>query len=157
MGAYKRTMTRLSKTSGLRWILSKTLTPLDMKLKDSRFAPSRFGLDMPLCYLTTTGRHSGEPRTVPLLFVVPREGGHAVTATNFGRKSHPNWALNLEAHPEATLDVEGDVTAVIARRFGTDEMLEIWPLFDGMWPGYEEYREIAARDIRMFALTKKGI
>ena len=157
MGVYQRTIIRLSKTSGLRWVLSKTLTPLDVRLKGSRFAPSRFGLNLPLCFLTTTGRKSGEPRTIPLLFVIPPAGGHAVAATNFGRTNHPGWALNLEAEPRATLEVDGETTRVVARKVDTQEVLEIWPLFDGMWPGYEEYREIAPRDIKVFVLTPSTI
>jgi len=153
MGVYQRTMTKLSRTSGLRWVLSKVLTPLDVMLKGSRFAPSRFGLDLPLCFLTTTGRKTGEPRTVPLLFVTPPAGGHAIAATNFGRTSHPAWALNLETEPQAVLEVGGEINRVVAREVDAHEVLEFWPLFDGIWPGYEEYRKIAPRDIRMFVLT----
>lgn len=150
-------MAKLSKTSGLRWVLSQMLTPLDVMLKGSRFAPSRFGLDLPLCFLTTTGRKTGEPRTVPLLFVTPLTGGHAVAATNFGRTSHPAWALNLEAEPQATLEADGETTRVVARRVDAQEILEIWPLFDGIWPGYEEYRKIAPRDIKVFVLTPSAM
>ncbi len=153
MGLYQSALIRLSKTGGLRWVLSRTITPLDMKLKGSRFAPSRFGLDVPLCYLTTTGRTSGVPRTVPLLFVNAPSGGRAVAATNFGRLSHPGWAYNLEAKPSATLEIEGRTTQVHARSVNDEEALEIWPLFDGIWPGYESYREIAPRHIKVFVLT----
>ena len=157
MGVYQRTMTKLSKTSGFRWVLSRVFTPLDVMLKGSRFAPSRFGLDLPLCFLTTTGRKTGEPRTIPLLFVTPPAGGHAVAATNFGRTSHPAWALNLETEPQAVLEVGGEITSVVGRRVDAKEVLEIWPLFDGIWPGYEEYRRIAPRDIKVFVLTPSAI
>lgn len=153
MGLYQQTLTGLSKTSALRWVLSRTITPLDMKLKGSRFAPSRFGLDVPLSFLTTTGRNSGEQRTVPLLFVLAPSGGRAVAATNFGRKNHPGWAYNLEADPSATLEIEGEVTSVHARRVNDEEAREIWPMFDGIWPGYQSYREMAPRDIKVFVLT----
>jgi deazaflavin-dependent oxidoreductase (nitroreductase family) len=156
MGLSERALIGLSKTSGLRWVLSKTITPLDMKLKGSRFAPSRFLLDVPLCYLTTTGRNSGEPRTVPLLFVDAPSGGRAVAATNFGRRSHPGWAYNLEAEPSATLETEGESTHVHARSVNNEEVLEIWPLFDGIWPGYESYRGIAPRSIKVFVLTAQN-
>jgi deazaflavin-dependent oxidoreductase (nitroreductase family) len=91
------------------------------------------------------------------LYVTPPRGGHAIAATNFGRRSHPGWAYNLEADPEAILDVDGDITSVVARKVGTDEVLEIWPLFDGIWPGYEEYRNIAPRDVKVFVLTEKPL
>jgi deazaflavin-dependent oxidoreductase (nitroreductase family) len=145
-------MRRLSKTRWLRFVISRALTPLDMKLRGSRFAPSTFGLDMPLCFLTTTGRRSGEPRTVPLLFIETDGGAPAVAATNFGRPSHPAWALNLEATPAAIFELEGESRTVTARRATGDEVVEIWPRFDGIWPAYEEYREISHRDIKVFIL-----
>jgi deazaflavin-dependent oxidoreductase (nitroreductase family) len=149
---YQRAMSRLSTTRGLRWTLSKVLSPLDLKLKGTRFAPSTFAVDFPLCFLTTTGRKSGEPRTVPLFFVRTTEGFPAIVGSNFGQKSHPGWALNLEADPDASLEMDGESLSVVARLASTDEVAELWPLFDGLWPGYEEYRKIAPRDIKMFIL-----
>lgn len=152
MSIYERSLKRLSTTAWLRWTLSKIATPLDMKLKGTRFAPSRFGVDLPLCFLTTTGARSGESRTVPLLYV-PREGGSkAVAATNFGTAHHPGWAYNLEAHSGASLEVDDETLSVVARRATETEMATLWPQFDGVWPGYESYRSIAPRDIKMFIL-----
>ena len=152
MGIYQRAMRRLSKTSGLRWVLSKILTPLDMKLKGSRFAPSTFGLDMPLCFLTTTGRKSGESRTIPLLFIETDTGAPAIAATNFGHQTHPAWALNLEATPAAIFELDGESREVTARRASAEEAADLWPRFDGIWPAYEDYREISHRSIKVFIL-----
>lgn len=152
MGFYQRAAMRLSKTSGLRWVISKALTPLDMALKGSSFAPSRFGLDLPLCFLTTTGRRTGKQRTVPLLFIDTPSGSRAVAASNFGRTSHPRWALNLVSKPQAILEIDGESKHVTARRSSQEEATELWPLFDSVWPGYEEYRSIAPREIKVFIL-----
>jgi deazaflavin-dependent oxidoreductase (nitroreductase family) len=153
MNPYERTMRAMSKTSAMRWLLITVLTPLDLKLRNTRFAPSQIGWDAPLCYLTTTGRSSGKPRTVPLLYVTIDGDDIAVVATNFGRPNHPSWAMNLEAHPKATLDVNGTSAEVAARRASTDEGMAIWSKFDRVWPGYEKYREISPRDIKVFVLT----
>ncbi|MGI9584829.1 MAG: nitroreductase family deazaflavin-dependent oxidoreductase, partial [Acidimicrobiia bacterium] len=117
-------------------------------------APSRFGVDNPLCYLTTTGRKSGTQRTVPLFYVtVDRDlPSFAVAASNWGKDSHPGWSANLEAHPNAVLDIEGIKLNVLARRASEEETLDIWNTFDGVWPGYETYRDMAPRDIRVFVL-----
>jgi deazaflavin-dependent oxidoreductase (nitroreductase family) len=146
-------MRSLSKTSFVRWTLSRVLTPLDLKLRGSRFAPSRFGMHAPLCYLTTTGRASGEPRTVPVLYIPLEDDAIAVVASNFGRTSDPGWSFNLEADPRATVDIDGAVRPVTARRAAQDEAVGIWRQFDHIWPGYETYREIAPRDIKAFVLT----
>ena len=149
---YQRAVTGRSKTSGLRWVLSKVASPLDLKLKGTRFTPSTFGVDLPSCFLTTTGRKSGEQRTVPLLSATLATGSPAVVATNFGQTSHPGWALNLEADPSASLEIEEESRDVVARIASNQEATESWPLFDGFWPGYSRYREIAPRDIKVFIL-----
>ncbi len=127
MGVYQRTIERLATTKGLRWVQSKALTPLDLKLRNSRFAPSRFGVDVPLCFLTTTGRKSGEPRTVPLLYVSvdTSQDAVAVVASNFGTEHHPGWAYNLEAEPRASLDIENDQRDVLAQAATPDEAQQI--------------------------------
>lgn len=137
----------------MRWFLSKVLTPLDLKLRDTRFAPSTLGMRAPLCYLTTTGRRSGEPRTVPLLYVGLEDDEIAVVATNFGTEHHPAWALNLEATTLAQIDIDGTTRPVSARLATDEETTVIWPRFDRVWPGYEKYREIAPRDIKVFVLS----
>lgn len=152
MKIYQRSLQKLSNTTAARWTLAKFLTPLDMRLKESRFAPSRLGVDFPLCFVTTTGRKSGAPRTVPLFFVRNSDGYPAVAATNFGQRRHPGWALNLESEPKATLEIDGVSQLISARLATTRETEELWPLFDDVWPGYETYRDIAPRDIKIFVL-----
>jgi F420H(2)-dependent quinone reductase len=66
---------------------------------------------MPQILLTTTGRKTGKPHTVPLGAV--REGdGWAVIATFNGADVHPSWWLNLVANPEATIQVDDRVIKV---------------------------------------------
>jgi deazaflavin-dependent oxidoreductase (nitroreductase family) len=58
--------------------------------------------------LTTTGRKSGQPHTVPLGAV--REGdGWVVIGSNGGADVDPNWWLNMVANPSVTLQVNDDV------------------------------------------------
>src|ERR1700722_13160689 len=54
--------------------------------------------------LTTTGRSSGEPRTTPLIH---RTDGDRwiVVASKGGAPEPPSWYENLEADPEATIQV----------------------------------------------------
>lgn len=141
----------------MRWTLSRVLTPLDLRFKGTRFAPSTFGgPGVPLCYLTTTGRRSGEPRTVPLLYASLPDDLIAVVATNFGRRDHPAWSSNLDGDPKAVLEIDGVQRDVVARRATDDESSSIWARFEHIWPAYEQYREIAPRDIRAFVLEPTG-
>ena len=58
--------------------------------------------------LTTTGRKSGQPHTVPVGAV--REGdGWVVIASNNGAKVNPGWWLNMLANPNVTLEVNDEV------------------------------------------------
>jgi deazaflavin-dependent oxidoreductase (nitroreductase family) len=145
-------MRRLGRTTAMRWTLSKVLTPLDMALRHTRYAPSRFGLGAPLCFLTTSGRRSGAPRTVPLLYVPFGGDALAVAATNFGQVGHPGWSHNLESNPRAELEIDGVTRLVIGRRADAHESAHVWPRLDAIWPAYETYRNLARRDIKVFIL-----
>src|SRR5688500_8461346 len=54
--------------------------------------------------LTTTGRRSGEARTVALTYV-PNGRDYVVVASNGGADRHPAWWLNLTTRPHATVQV----------------------------------------------------
>jgi deazaflavin-dependent oxidoreductase (nitroreductase family) len=152
---------RLSKTKAARLLLSKVLTPLDLRLKNSGFAPTRFRLDLPLCYLTTMGRTSGEPRIVPLLFIGQptsegEPGAFAVAATNFGTEHHPGWSYNLDATPSGVLEIGDKSFSVTSRLLSEQESAAMWPRFEAIWPAYGTYRQIAPRDIKVYLLTRAG-
>jgi deazaflavin-dependent oxidoreductase (nitroreductase family) len=60
----------------------------------------------PVMFLTTTGRKSGRPSTVPLLCLV--DGDTIVTVGSKGGMSHhPLWYLNLVANPEVEVEFQG--------------------------------------------------
>ncbi|MGI9529163.1 MAG: nitroreductase/quinone reductase family protein [Acidimicrobiia bacterium] len=136
----------------------RTVQPtLDMKLKGTRFAPSAFGgVNTPLCYLTTMGRKSGEPRTVPLVYVPAGGGAVAVVASNYGQDHHPAWSYNLDANPSASLEIDDRASPVLARRTTDAETSSLWPQFSAVWPGYDTYRKITDRDIKMYLLEPVG-
>ena len=54
--------------------------------------------------LTTTGRKSGRPQTVPL-GAIPEGDGWVVIASFNGADVHPSWWLNMVANPDVTLQV----------------------------------------------------
>src|SRR5580704_7531165 len=57
--------------------------------------------------LTTTGRRSGEPRTLPLIYS-PYGAAVVVIASHGGAPTHPSWYLNLLANPLAEVQVKAD-------------------------------------------------
>jgi deazaflavin-dependent oxidoreductase (nitroreductase family) len=80
-----------------------------------------------------------------LLYV--SDGEHlAVFASNWGKRAHPAWALNLDAEPRAIVAVEGTSTPVLARRATGEEERRLWPEAERIYPGYAGYRARAGRD-----------
>jgi deazaflavin-dependent oxidoreductase (nitroreductase family) len=148
---YAGTVRALGRTRAFAWAFSRLLPPIDARFARRRRSLTSLGTGFPLCYLTTTGRRTGEPRTVPLLHVADGERV-VLVASNWGRRSHPAWALNLDAHPDARVAVGGVERRYGARRATTEEEIRYWRRAVEVWPGYGDYRERAGREIRMFVL-----
>ena len=79
--------------------------------------------------LTTVGRRSGEPRSVIVGYY--EDGDNLVTmAMNGWGAPEPAWWLNLQAHPEAVVEVAGGIERdVIGRAAEGDERQRLW----GRW------------------------
>jgi deazaflavin-dependent oxidoreductase (nitroreductase family) len=109
----------------------------------------------PALLLTTTGRRTGQPRTVPLQYF--RDGGDfVVIASNWGGRHDPAWALNLLATPGAVVTAGGRDVEVHATPTGGSDHDRLWSLFVDQWPGYETYRHRAPhRTFRIFRLTPR--
>jgi len=101
--------------------------------------------------LTTTGRRSGEQRTVPLTYMAdgPR---YVLVASNGGSDRHPAWWLNLVADPHATIQVGPRTLAVVARRAEGADHARLWPAVKKMNPFYGQYELITDRDIPVVIL-----
>ena len=68
----------------------------------------------PLMLLTTTGAKTGQPRIAPLMLVTDGNRLLAV-ASKGGHPKHPDWYLNLLAHPEVTVEVGNEKFTTTAR------------------------------------------
>jgi deazaflavin-dependent oxidoreductase (nitroreductase family) len=75
--------------------------------------------------LTTTGRRSGLERSVILGYY--EDGPNLVTmAMNGWGAAEPAWWLNLQANPEATVEVPGGRRRVRGRAAEGDERERLW-------------------------------
>jgi deazaflavin-dependent oxidoreductase (nitroreductase family) len=152
---YAGALRRLGRTRAFSSIASRALPPVDALFSGRKRSLSSLGTGFPLCYLTTTGRRTGKARTVPLLHVADGERV-VLIASNWGRRDHPAWALNLGAHPEALVVVDGVERRYRARRASPEEQRRYWEAALRFWPGYDDYRARAGRTIRMFVLEPVG-
>lgn len=106
----------------------------------------RFRHGAPVCLVTVTGRKSGRPRTVPLLYL--RDGDDIViVASKGGMPQHPLWYLNLLAEPRATVEVGRERTEVVCRTADPDERARLWPKLTEMYRDYDSYQARTDREI----------
>jgi deazaflavin-dependent oxidoreductase (nitroreductase family) len=91
--------------------------------------------------LTTTGRRSGRPRSV-ILGYLPDGPNLVGLAMNGWGEGHPAWWLNLEAHPDATVEVRGAPPRTVrARRAEGDEAARLWEQWKAVDVDLDEYAE----------------
>jgi deazaflavin-dependent oxidoreductase (nitroreductase family) len=103
--------------------------------------------------LTTTGHKSGEQRTTPLIYEA-RGDDFVIVASKGGAPEHPAWFLNLQADPEAEIQVKADRFKVRTRVAEGDERAELWELVNGQWPDYADYQKKTDREIPVVVLER---
>lgn len=101
--------------------------------------------------LTTTGRNSGQPRTVVLGY--GRDGDRfVVIASNNGAPQEPLWYRNLKANPRAVLEVGPDKFDVTARTADRHERQELTLLV----PYLESQQKLTSREIPIVVFSRRG-
>jgi deazaflavin-dependent oxidoreductase (nitroreductase family) len=121
------------------------------KLTKGRFMLS--SMMLPTMTLTTTGRKSGQQRSVPLA-TIPLGDVLYIVGSNWGGDSDPAWALNLIADPRAHVLFEGDSFDSDATLLGGDEKAAVWPDLSRRWPIYDFYVKKSGRDLKVFRLNQ---
>ena len=129
-------------TSVQRWLYLKT---------GGAIGASFFGIGMLL--LTNVGRKTGHRRVTPLLYI--EDGDHwVVVASNAGDRKPPAWWLNLEANPNARIQVRREHHDVVARRATAEETERLWPVLESSYRWFESYRAKAGREIPIVILER---
>ncbi|MBO2449379.1 nitroreductase family deazaflavin-dependent oxidoreductase [Actinomadura barringtoniae] len=103
--------------------------------------------------LTTTGRRSGQARTLPLIY--QQEGDdYLVVASNGGAPTPPAWYLNLEADPNVEVQVMDDKFSARARTATPEEKPALWAKMAATWPDYDSYQKKTDREIPVVVLER---
>ena len=115
-----------------------------------RLTGGRIGLWRPkpdgwgTCRLTTIGRRSGRERSVMVGYY--EDGANLVTmAMNGWGEGEPAWWLNLQAHPDAQVDLKDGSRSVTGRAARGEERERLWA----------RWREINA-DLDAFAARRSS-
>lgn len=121
-----------------------------------RVTRGRFGwrlMGMEVVQLTTTGRRSGEERTVMLTSPVQVGDTVVVIASRGGEDRHPAWYLNLSADPNVRVSRRRrPAVPMIAREAEPEERERLWPQILKVYRSYGSYQQRTDREIPVVIL-----
>jgi deazaflavin-dependent oxidoreductase (nitroreductase family) len=103
--------------------------------------------------LTTTGRTSGEKRTVPLIYAQDGDR-YVIVASKGGAPEHPGWYQNLDKTPTVELQVKDEVFRARARLAKGEERERLWKLANTVWKYYDDYAKKTPREIPVVVLER---
>ena len=107
---------------------------------------------LPTLLLTTTGRKSGEPRALPLIYGELGDS-HIIIASKGGAPVHPSWFENLISNPECHIQVGEKSVNVRARIIPDGEEREkIWDQMVEIYSPYTDYKKATDRQIPVVVL-----
>jgi deazaflavin-dependent oxidoreductase (nitroreductase family) len=105
-----------------------------------------FKKPVPICLLTTTGRKSGQPRTVPLCYL--QDGATIVlVASQGGLPSNPQWYGNIKANPAVEIEIGKQRAAYRARTATAAERDRLWPELLELYADFASYQAWTERQI----------
>jgi deazaflavin-dependent oxidoreductase (nitroreductase family) len=113
---------------------------------------AKFLRGAPVCLITVTGRKSGQPFTVPLIYV--EDGADlVVVASKGGMSHHPLWFHNMCANPRVEVELPDVKRTMIARQATSAEKTRLWPKACAIYPDYADYQARTTRDIPLMILS----
>lgn len=114
-------------------------------LSRGRVLNTAFG--MQTIELHTTGRKSGQRRTVLLTAPISKPGLIVLVASKGGDDRDPDWYRNLVAEPNISVTVQGLESPWTARTATAEEKAQLWPRIVAAYAGYGTYQARTDREI----------
>lgn len=102
--------------------------------------------------LTTTGRKTGQPRTVPLAYITDEKNNPIIIASAGGSPTHPAWYTNLEANSVVTVELPGKTFKGLAKVAPPELRETLWARLIAEIPLYAGYQKKTSRVIPMVIL-----
>jgi len=114
-------------------------------------------LDMPVLELTTTGRKTGQRRTVMLASPIQDGTTLVVVASRGGDDQSPAWFLNLQDNPDVWVVFRGAAKQQMRARTATPvERARLWPAIVADHKNYAAYQKRTSRVIPLVLLEAVG-
>ena len=108
---------------------------------------------VPTLLLTSTGRKSGEPRTIPIIYT-PTDAGYVIIASKGGSPTHPKWYLNVLEDPNVEVQIKAERFAATARTAASPERERLWAEAVKAWPNYDIYQSRTERRIPVVVIER---
>ncbi len=105
----------------------------------------------PILLLTTRGRVSGEPRTIPIIYTAHGDN-FILIASKGGSPTHPKWYLNILEDPSVQVQLKADQFEAVARTAQSPERERLWAEALKVWPKYDLYQSRTARQIPLVVI-----
>jgi deazaflavin-dependent oxidoreductase (nitroreductase family) len=154
---FQKWLRRFASSDVGSWLFLRVAHRLDKpvyKASRGRFTVGSLLGGLPIAMVTTTGRRSGEKRTVPVLGL-PTSDGLAVISSSFGQERHPGWYYNLRADPTGEVAVGDERRAFHAVEAEGERRERIWEQALQTYPGFATYEKRAAhRRIAVWVLER---
>ena len=116
-----------------------------LQVTGGRLGKTVFGMEA--VELHTTGRKSGQRRSVMLTAPIISDERVVLVASKGGDDRHPDWYHNLVADPSVELTHAGATRRMTARTATPEEKAELWPKITASYKGYAGYQKRTERDI----------
>lgn len=110
--------------------------------------------ETPLLLLHHSGAKSGLSRVNPLAYL-PDDQRYLIWAANGGAPHNPNWYHNLQAHPNARIEVGKETIDVVAEDATGAEWERLFAKAAERYPQLHELARKAPRVIPMIVLTRR--
>jgi deazaflavin-dependent oxidoreductase (nitroreductase family) len=108
----------------------------------------------PILLLTTTGAKSGKQRVNPLAYL-PDGDRVLVFASKAGAPTNPDWYHNVLAHPDVTIEIDGETRPVRAVVIDGAERDALFARQKAAMPGFADYEAKTDRVIPVIALERR--
>lgn len=137
------------------WEGIKAHTKLYRENPDEGHEWNPYGKVVPALLLTATGRTTGKPRTLPLIYKTVGNA-YVIVGSKGGTPDHPVWYKNLQANPDCEIQVRHDHLKVRARTAEGDERDSLWKEMVEVLPQYTEYQSLTDREIPVVVLELRA-
>jgi deazaflavin-dependent oxidoreductase (nitroreductase family) len=108
----------------------------------------------PLLLLHTIGKRTGKVSVNPMMYM--KDGDrYLVFASKAGADSHPDWFLNLMAHPDTQAEIGDETIDVHAEQVKGAERDRLYARHAAAYPAFNDYQRKTKRTIPVVALTRR--